>query len=313
MNPYQNTMPVEDAFTPGTPSQVWGKLVSLNSNLENFPLTKSIYTIGRGNGNDITINDIRLSNVHCILTKDNNDMVFLEDVSSNGTYVENEKIGKRNSKILLPGENIYLLHNSKVQAKDILGFTFSFVINNTSPYKRTREYEEDEIPEVTLAVKQVKLPKTLEKTNESIKCCQCEQKTHHLITALPCRHTFCHSCYGNWMDKSENCPKCCEEVQQMLNETMSRGFRKAFIKEEDETKEEKGSFMEQEHLIPSFKHKESNEDSFSRVEMNTAASTNENSRSNDGSEFNERSFNYTKRQVEKMQKYCALIDKFTAS
>ena len=210
--------------------KVWGKLTSINGNFKNTLLTKSVYTIGRGNGNDIIIDDIRLSSVHCILTKDENDIVVLEDMSSNGTYIGNERIGRRHSRILLPGENIYLLHSSRVFPEEILGFVFSIVMEERNPLKRIREYEP---PELVAEMKQLKSPERTQDYNRC--CCKCLESKCHLVMALPCLHTFCARCYSEWIDQSINCPKCCEEVIDIIKNTPNDNFENIFVKEKFST------------------------------------------------------------------------------
>jgi len=46
-------------------------------------------------------------------------------MSSNGTYLNNEKIGKGNQRELKTGDSIHLLHFYKVKKKNVLGFIFS--------------------------------------------------------------------------------------------------------------------------------------------------------------------------------------------
>lgn len=306
-------------------SRVWGKLTSLNPNLENVRLTKSIYTIGRGNGNDIVIDDIRLSNVHCILTKDENDIVLLEDMSSNGTYVENEKVGKRNSKILLPGEKIYLLHGSRVPQQEILGYVFSIVVDNVSPLKRIREYE---VPELSIQIKQMKYPEGhLNDYNEDLrKCCQCQKSSEQLVTASPCSHTFCASCYANWMDKYQNCPQCCEEVKQIMSNTQLLDFGKAYVEDEEylTNDKNKGILLQkmgplvQNHIFKEekvVKEKEEEiitEENVVSHDQDTDVSSNENSRNQMDMSLESIGDDKKKGRLDKLMKLTVLFDKFTA-
>ena len=67
----------------------------LTPGLPTHELSESAVTIGRLKDCDIEINDKRLSGKHCRLEKRENE-VFLTDLSTNGTYVKDAKVGKNN-------------------------------------------------------------------------------------------------------------------------------------------------------------------------------------------------------------------------
>ena len=96
----------------------WGKLTSLNPKFENINLIKESSNIGRQSNNDFQISDIRLSSLHCRIYKDNENNFWIEDFSSNGTFVENKIIGKGNKQKIISGDKIYLLHPMKVDKKE---------------------------------------------------------------------------------------------------------------------------------------------------------------------------------------------------
>jgi len=78
-------------------------------------------SIGRSAGNMVLIDDKRLSGNHCrLLLIDNK--AYIEDTSSNGTYVFNKKIGKGLKHQVESGDIVYVLHKSKVGAGDVIGF-----------------------------------------------------------------------------------------------------------------------------------------------------------------------------------------------
>jgi E3 ubiquitin-protein ligase CHFR len=47
----------------------------------------------------------------------------LVDLSTNGTFIGDSKLGKNNEVLLKNGDEIYLLHKSKVSITDVIGFT----------------------------------------------------------------------------------------------------------------------------------------------------------------------------------------------
>ena len=81
--------------------------------------------MGRNIGNTIKIDDSRLSGTHCKFTFDAASWTMkLTDLSTNGTFLGDQKIGKNNEIILKTGDEIYLLHRSKVPEREVIGFTF---------------------------------------------------------------------------------------------------------------------------------------------------------------------------------------------
>lgn len=73
----------------------WGKLISKSKGTSDFELREDTISIGRKATNLIVINDQALSSNHCIIYKDG-DKIMLKDLSTNGTYLNNNKIGQGN-------------------------------------------------------------------------------------------------------------------------------------------------------------------------------------------------------------------------
>ena len=73
------------------------KLISLNpSTSTSIEISKLVFTIGRDQKNDKTFTDIKVSSNH--LAIEYKDSYFtLTDFSSNGTYINEKKIGKGNT------------------------------------------------------------------------------------------------------------------------------------------------------------------------------------------------------------------------
>lgn len=112
------TQPIEEE---GKGKKAWGRLIAKSSGLANQELVESEICIGRKTTNTIVINDQRLSGVHCVLTYAGG-KAFVEDRSSNGTFVNNTKMSKGAKLELSHGDEIWLLHQSKVTAESALGY-----------------------------------------------------------------------------------------------------------------------------------------------------------------------------------------------
>lgn len=78
----------------------WGKLSSINrKSLDtDFELSNNKIEIGRGENCGIRIDNPKISKVHCILLKEDDGNIYLEDKSSNGTYLFDTLVGKDNKK-----------------------------------------------------------------------------------------------------------------------------------------------------------------------------------------------------------------------
>jgi hypothetical protein len=127
----------------GNTGTSWGKLTSINQNLDNVNLINKAYKIGRNSSNDVPIPDAKISSNHCIITLNDDRTVTLQDLSSNGTFIGDQKIGKGKSKLLNDGSKIYLLPSSKIAEKDLFGYIFTLNNPEPNPLKRGREQQEE--------------------------------------------------------------------------------------------------------------------------------------------------------------------------
>jgi len=213
--PQEKEMNIE---TTRNSSAAWGKLVSINPRLENVDLIKPAYKLGRLHSNEISIEDLRISGIHCTIQRDPSGQVTLIDNSSNGTYIGDTKIGKGISKPLVSGKTFYLLHKSKVpKPEDVLGYTF--VLNDTevNPLKRERlegKKEEELMASLSKSVKPAAQPSS-QAPDENIVCKLCRGCIYKCVTTVPCLHNFCSGCYSEWMERCVECPECQKEVEEI--------------------------------------------------------------------------------------------------
>ena len=74
------------------------------------------------------INDNRLSGIHAKIKFDPITLFAeLTDLSTNGTYLGDQKIGKGNVLLLKNSDEIYLLHKTKVNISEVIGFAFTLL------------------------------------------------------------------------------------------------------------------------------------------------------------------------------------------
>jgi len=213
----------------------WGKLSSFNMNFENVSLIKSEYSLGRQPTNDVKVSDIRLSGVHCKISKDGENNFWIEDLSSNGTFLDNEVIGKGKKKKIVSGDKIYLLHPSKVQQDEAIGYVFSSVKSSEDPaLKREREDNQKAIEEgKKLYEKNLRFQEEL---GEEMKCCICIDYLYQCVTLIPCLHNFCASCFSDWMQKSKICPQCREEAVEVKKNHVVNNIIEKFLENNPDKK-----------------------------------------------------------------------------
>jgi E3 ubiquitin-protein ligase CHFR len=103
--------------------EAWGKLTPLvdTQPLPTYSLTQAEILIGRNPECVICINDKRLSGKHCTLSKQG-DKYMLTDLSTNGTFLNDKKVGKGITVELPHQAEIWLLTANKVPPKETIGF-----------------------------------------------------------------------------------------------------------------------------------------------------------------------------------------------
>eukprot|EP01112_Ceratiomyxa_fruticulosa_P014128 TRINITY_DN4022_c0_g2_i1.p1 TRINITY_DN4022_c0_g2~~TRINITY_DN4022_c0_g2_i1.p1 ORF type:complete len:433 (-),score=61.73 TRINITY_DN4022_c0_g2_i1:41-1339(-) len=85
---------------------VWAILISLNPSFPNIELSNHEYVFGRQSICDVQYTDLNISGKHCrVFLEGGNDggnshIAFIQDLSTNGTYVNGIKLGKNNRMLL---------------------------------------------------------------------------------------------------------------------------------------------------------------------------------------------------------------------
>lgn len=106
-------------------------------------------TIGRNNNNNIVINHPAISGVHCIIWViqfDDNSipLVYLKDVSLNGTYINDMKLTKNCVSLLTHGDVIAIEYGIEIEYQSVFGFQESEigenVISNSSVCKELKNW-----------------------------------------------------------------------------------------------------------------------------------------------------------------------------
>eukprot|EP00357_Protocruzia_adherens_P022123 CAMPEP_0115003504 /NCGR_PEP_ID=MMETSP0216-20121206/18652_1 /TAXON_ID=223996 /ORGANISM="Protocruzia adherens, Strain Boccale" /LENGTH=399 /DNA_ID=CAMNT_0002369325 /DNA_START=34 /DNA_END=1233 /DNA_ORIENTATION=+ len=117
-----DTMPLDEE-TP------WGKLISTNQEkYEDVILKLGNHSAGRDTTCATVYDDERVSKVHFTLKRESVNektiRVALEDHSTNGVFINGQRLGKDKSKNLKNGDEIHILHPKIVGFDDRLGYVF---------------------------------------------------------------------------------------------------------------------------------------------------------------------------------------------
>jgi serine/threonine-protein kinase Chk2 len=106
-----------------------GRLISLNPRYESIDLCKDDLLLGRQKACDVRLTDVRISGKHCRIFKVQSqdkkltkESFYIEDLSSNGTFVNGTKIGKGNRTMLQDGDRISLV--SKKRTSMFMSYIF---------------------------------------------------------------------------------------------------------------------------------------------------------------------------------------------
>lgn len=163
---------------------------------------KESVTIGRHTGCDVTLQDPRCSTRHCTVTRkvtEGVEMFWIEDLSTNGTYINKALLGKGKACELKPGDEIELLRAQSVGEDEHLAYVFEF----TTPKRRSAGEVSDLVKKPRLADMQAL-------------CHICKEVIRHCVTLVPCLHNvsssqFCDACYEACRATLQ-CPLCRKAV-----------------------------------------------------------------------------------------------------
>ena len=95
----------------------WCVLESKSPLTEILQISPDTFTFGRNASNNKVISDSKISAKHCALSREKTEAgtwkYYIEDLSSNGTYHNGKKIGKKIKVELKDGDEIALLRTDK--------------------------------------------------------------------------------------------------------------------------------------------------------------------------------------------------------
>jgi len=132
----------------GVSENLWGRLVSLNESCDNFDLRGKEFILGRQSVCGAKFDNKHISGQHCKLSVEidvHAKIVFLEDLSSNGTWLNGNRVGKGNRMVIRNGDEVTLLPK-----RDDNSSFISFIYQD---YDCSKKEEEEGGPDATYEVR----------------------------------------------------------------------------------------------------------------------------------------------------------------
>uniref|UniRef100_A0A6Q2YUP0 E3 ubiquitin-protein ligase CHFR n=1 Tax=Esox lucius TaxID=8010 RepID=A0A6Q2YUP0_ESOLU len=192
-----------------------------------------------------------VSGDHCkIIQDESSGLVWLEDMSTNGTVINMSKLVKKQIHMLQNGDVIYFVYrkNEPEQSK-----CFSVLIVEPStadrqteaqsrvsvldkaegvmePERKRRKTDSGHLIRDLLGKAPVPVEgaKT-DKMEESLTCIICQDLLHDCVSLQPCMHTFCAACYSGWMERSSLCPTCRCPVERIRKNHILNNLVEAYL------------------------------------------------------------------------------------
>ena len=119
----ESTQPPTDLSDDQLDANVWGKLIPNDSKWGIHKLTEKEYLLGRNETANIVLAGVKsISGNHLKLFRDSN-VTFIQDLSTNGTFVDGKKLVKNKTQIIKSGSKIVIYKPPK---KDKLTGYFTY-------------------------------------------------------------------------------------------------------------------------------------------------------------------------------------------
>ena len=211
--------PLDDLLEQKAPGgDFWGRLIPIIAESRSastaacLDLTAEEHTVGRvktPNGPWLLINNPRISSQHAKFVSKNREAV-LQDVSTNGTWVNGVRLGKGNERRLKTGDVISFINPDQGAASDAITseetghHVFSFIAGSAS----------DQASGASIATTSATGGSGGDEEAEAllVSCSICQEILHRAVALQPCLHNFCGGCASKWLRKKHECPECREHV-----------------------------------------------------------------------------------------------------
>merc|ERR1719352_1081064 len=269
----ENTEIVDHSQTLDKPKQTRVKLASMNaSSSPDIEVTEElehgtpVLSIGRAESNTLALKDQRVSYKHFLIrarmrlaedkeNEQSSTALELVDLSTNGTWVNNYRVGKGKIVPISTGDEIQILPVTKVGRAQMIGYTIQTNLgqhtqnphNQSGVLERPKWVPCDPEARVIGGSPQFKksglldlgVVKTMAKDDSQtfaseleleVTCGICADILHKSVALIPCLHNFCTACYLEWRHRSNDCPNCRAQVVTILRNHAIDGVVNTFTK-----------------------------------------------------------------------------------
>jgi E3 ubiquitin-protein ligase CHFR len=273
----ENTEIVDQSESLEKPKQTRVKLASMNASsspdvevTEELEHGTPVLSIGRAESNTLALKDQRVSYKHFLIRarmrlaedKENEQSctaLELVDLSTNGTWVNNYRVGKGKIVPISTGDEIQILPVTKVGRAQMIGYTLQtnigqqIVAETPNPHNQSGVLERpkwvscDAEARVIGGSPQFKKSGLLDlgdvksrakddsqtfasELELEVTCGICADILHKSVALIPCLHNFCTACYLEWRHRSNDCPNCRAQVVTILRNHAIDGVVNTFTK-----------------------------------------------------------------------------------
>jgi E3 ubiquitin-protein ligase CHFR len=230
-----------------------------------------VLSVGRSDTNTCKLPDQRVSYKHFLLRarmraapedKENEDRsthtcpgLELVDLSTNGTWVNNYRVGKGKIVPVSPGDEIQILPVTKVGRAQMIGYTLHSddllgqgeeapsgvlerpkwvstqadqrAIGGSPQFKKSGLLE---LGVVKTTAKDDSHTAFADDLEQEVTCGICADIFHKSVALVPCLHNFCTACYLEWRHRSNDCPNCRGQAATILRNHAIDGVVNTFLK-----------------------------------------------------------------------------------
>lgn len=219
----------EGAPSPVGSGQAWGRLLDPEDRTSQLELLEAVQTtIGRSGACTLRLNHPKVSSTHARLSHDKANAI-LEDLSTNGTYVNGIKVGKGRLRVLTDLDEISFVAPTAVSANECRFVYVSTATECADPAVEAptsaaeSTANEPNRPTASLpngggvatASSSTAVASAAEGPNleRELTCGICQDILHRPVALQPCMHSFCGGCFSVWVKRKAECPQCRQSVR----------------------------------------------------------------------------------------------------
>lgn len=206
--------------------------------------------------------DSRISKLHCkVFIEGNPPKLYVQDLSSNGTFINGVKLGKgkimmlKDADVLALSKGIdglpsYIVKYEATDNKDDNTEDQAPILAQSSDSpaggKRTAETvaESPDVKRQNTGQNDGDPGADLE---ENLTCGICHDIMHQVVSCQPCLHSFCGGCYSGWSKRSRQCPQCRAPVNMVSRNHIITNLVDAYLRLHPEKKRSEEELSELEN------------------------------------------------------------------